>query len=198
MVEMLQVKCAGHEAREAQADAMLPALTRLGDFRILREVGRGGMGVVVEAEQVSLGRRVALKVLPEKRLTDARARQRFEREARAAAKLHHTNIVPVFGFGEHEGVPYYVMQYIPGLGLDKVLEELRGLQPSDKIGNQLRISPRETMSAEGASEVARSLLTGQFALRPEVGAAAQAPSLEATVDHVPTPASQGWRGRAAR
>jgi len=67
------------------------------------------MGIVYEAEQVSLGRHVALKVLPDKALLDPNHKRRFEREARAAAKLHHTNIVPVFGVGEHDGLPYYVM-----------------------------------------------------------------------------------------
>jgi WD40 repeat protein/serine/threonine protein kinase len=97
----------------------------MGDFRIVRVIGRGGMGVVYEAEQVSLGRRVALKVLPQALGLDATRKARFEREARAAAKLHHTNIVPVFGVGEHDGVPYYVMQLIDGRGLDAVLLELR-------------------------------------------------------------------------
>src|SRR5262249_13967281 len=73
---------------------------RLGDFRILREVGRGGMGIVYEAVQESLGRHVALKVLPSHALINPRHLRRFLREARAAAKLHHTNIVPVFGVGE--------------------------------------------------------------------------------------------------
>jgi WD40 repeat protein len=100
---------------------------RMGDFRILREIGRGGMGVVYEAEQESLGRRVALKVLSPGAVIDAKQVRRFEREARAAARLHHTNIVPVFGVGEHGGTAYYVMQFIPGLGLDKVLDELRRL-----------------------------------------------------------------------
>ena len=86
------------------------------------------MGVVYEAEQVSLGRHVALKLLPNHALHDAKQKRRFEREARAAAKLHHTNIVPVFGVGEHDGVPYYVMQFIQGLGLDAVLDELNRLQ----------------------------------------------------------------------
>ena len=99
----------------------------LGDYRILREIGHGGMGVVYEAEQVSLGRHVALKVLPQQLRQDARTRSRFEREAKAAAKLHHTNIVPVFGVGEHDGLRYYVMQFIQGLGLDEVLEELKRL-----------------------------------------------------------------------
>src|SRR5262249_41141738 len=102
-----------------------PPLEQLGDYRIIRQVGHGGMGVVYEAEQVSLGRHVALKVLPKKMLLDAKQRQRFEREAKAAAKLHHTNIVPVFGVGDCEGMPYYVMQFIQGLGLDEVLDELK-------------------------------------------------------------------------
>jgi serine/threonine protein kinase len=76
------------------------ALQQLGDYRIIREIGHGGMGRVYEAEQVSLGRHVALKVLPDKALLDPKHKRRFEREARAAAKLHHTNIVPVFGVGE--------------------------------------------------------------------------------------------------
>src|SRR5207302_5320563 len=87
---------------------------QLGDYRSIRGVGRGGMGVVYEAEQVSLGRHVALKVLPRKMLLDPKQRRRFEREAKAAARLHHTNIVPVFGVGEHDGLPYYVMQFIQG------------------------------------------------------------------------------------
>ncbi len=86
-----------------------PAKTweRLGDYRLLREVGRGGMGIVYEAVQESLGRHVALKVLPPSAMPDARQRQRFGCEARALARLHHTNIVPVFGVGEHDGLYYY-------------------------------------------------------------------------------------------
>ncbi len=98
---------------------------RLGDFRIVREIGRGGMGIVYEAEQESLRRRVALKVLPAGSLLEQQLRQRFQREARAAARLHHTNIVPVFGVGEEGGQLYYVMQLINGLGLDRVLTEIR-------------------------------------------------------------------------
>src|SRR5262245_7744579 len=104
------------------------ALEQLGDYRIIREIGHGGMGVVYEAEQLSLGRHVALKVLPHNALANEKTRKRFEREAKAAAKLHHTNIVPVFGIGEHDGLPYYAMQYIPGMGLDVVIEELARLQ----------------------------------------------------------------------
>ncbi len=103
-------------------------LQQLGDYRIIREIGRGGMGIVYEAEQVSLGRRVALKVIPKELLQNPKRRYRFQREARAAGKLHHTNIVPVFGVGDHEGHGYYVMQYINGLALDEVLDELKQQQ----------------------------------------------------------------------
>jgi serine/threonine protein kinase len=102
----------------------------LGDYRILREIGRGGMGVVYEAEQESLCRHVALKVLPGHALLDPRQVARFHREARAAARLHHTNIVPVFGVGQQDGLHYYVMQFIPGQSLDAVLDELRRLRRS--------------------------------------------------------------------
>src|SRR5579884_2073632 len=87
---------------------------RIGDYRLLREIGRGGMGVVYEAEQLSLGRHVALKVLSGDSLTNPTYLERFRREAKAAARLHNPNIVPVFGVGEHEGVHYYAMQFIDG------------------------------------------------------------------------------------
>src|SRR5262249_57860897 len=113
------------------------ALEQLGDYRIIREVGKGGMGIVYEAEQVSLGRHIALKVLPRKMLLDAKQKRRFEREAKAAAKLHHTNIVPVFGVGEHEGMPYYVMQFIQGLGLDEVIDELERMQGNKGANDEI-------------------------------------------------------------
>src|SRR5262249_22741245 len=84
--------------------------TVLGEYRIVREVGKGGMGVVYEAVQESLGRRVALKVLP-LHGASAQARERFQREAQAAARLHHQHIVPVFGVGADRGVHYYAMQF---------------------------------------------------------------------------------------
>jgi serine/threonine protein kinase len=103
----------------------LSAGERLGDYRILREVGRGGMGIVYEAIQESLGRRVALKLLPSHSLLRAKSLERFRLEAQAAARLHHTNIVPVFGFFETDGLHYYAMQFIDGRGLDTMLSELR-------------------------------------------------------------------------
>jgi hypothetical protein len=137
---------------------------RLGDYRILREVGRGGMGVVYEAEQESLGRRVALKVMAAQGLQGPRQLLRFHREAKAAARLHHTNIVPVFGVGEADGLHYYVMQFIPGLGLDAVLDELRRLQgPSPKPE---AAAPPAGGRAATVTDAARSLLTGRFPPAP--------------------------------
>ena len=98
----------------------------LGDFRIVREIGRGGMGVVYEAYQLSLGRRVALKVLPFASGLDTKQLQRFKTEAHAAAQLHHTNIVPVYAVGTERGVHFYAMQMIDGRPLDAVIRERRG------------------------------------------------------------------------
>ncbi len=98
----------------------------LGDYRIIREVGRGGMGVVYEAEQISLGRRVALKVLPFAAVLDRRQLRRFENEAHAAAQLHHANILPVHGIGCERGVHFYAMQLVEGPTLADVVRELQG------------------------------------------------------------------------
>jgi tetratricopeptide (TPR) repeat protein len=98
---------------------------RLGEFEILREIGRGGMGVVYEAVQHSLGRKVALKVLHSAPGLTGRAVERFHREASAAAKLHHTNIVPVYAIGEQDGTHFYAMELIEGPSLDQVIRRLR-------------------------------------------------------------------------
>ena len=97
----------------------------LGDYKILGEVGRGGMGVVYEAEQISLGRRVALKVLPFAAVLDQKQIARFNNEAQAAAQLNHPHIVPVYSVGCERGVHYYSMQFIEGRPLDRVITELR-------------------------------------------------------------------------
>ncbi|VTU02289.1 serine threonine protein kinase : Protein kinase family protein OS=Singulisphaera acidiphila (strain ATCC BAA-1392 / DSM 18658 / VKM B-2454 / MOB10) GN=Sinac_2100 PE=3 SV=1: Pkinase_Tyr [Gemmataceae bacterium] len=102
-----------------------PVPDRFGDFRIVRELGRGGMGVVFEAVQESLGRPVALKVLSSHGQFEKTKRERFVREAHAAANLHHSNIVPVFGVGEQDGLPYYVMQLIRGEGLNALVHRWR-------------------------------------------------------------------------
>ena len=136
-------------------------LDRVGDYRIVREVGRGGMGVVYEAEQESLRRRVALKVLPRHHAGDEKALERFQREARAAARMHHTNIVPVFEVGEEDDFVYYAMQLIQGQGLDLVVDDLKRIRserskivpgPEDEIGKD----------APEAHSIAASLIAGRF------------------------------------
>jgi len=105
-------------------------LGALGDFRLIREVGRGGMGVVYEARQVSLDRRVALKVLPYAGTMDPRQLDRFRNEARAAAALHHPNVVPVHAVGCEGGVHYYAMQFIDGCNLAELIRALRRRGPA--------------------------------------------------------------------
>jgi WD40 repeat protein/serine/threonine protein kinase len=154
------------EVDRAGVSAAVPRLRQLGDYQILREVGRGGMGVVYEAQQLSLGRHVAIKVLPSHALLDPRQLGRFQREARSAARLHHTNIVPVFGVGEQDGLHYFVMQFIPGLGLDLVLDELRHLrQPRGKLSateGDAPGHPLDTTRDASAVAVAHGLLSGVF------------------------------------
>jgi urea transport system substrate-binding protein len=155
------------QQQQAKGLAAAPALSQLGDYQILREVGRGGMGVVYEAIQVSLDRRVALKILPFHASEGDKALEHFQREARSAARLHHPNIVPIYAVGEQDGFHYYVMQFIQGLGLDEVLVELRRLplrraSPATAFGTA-STSVAEEMSAVG---VAEALLSGQFAAAP--------------------------------
>jgi tetratricopeptide (TPR) repeat protein len=108
----------------------------LGDFQILREVGRGGMGVVYEAEQISLARRVALKVLPFAATMDPHHLQRFQNEARAAASLEHPHIVPVYGVGCERGVHYYAMKFIEGQSLAQVIDEIREAKETSHRGTE--------------------------------------------------------------
>ena len=139
---------------------------QLGDYRLIREVGRGGMGVVYEAEQISLSRQVALKILPKQVLLDSKYKERFVREAKAAARLHHTNIVPVFGIGEQDGIQYIVMQFIHGLGLDEVLVELKRLRDESLAGqkpsSQEKSPNVDSQNGDVAKSVAQSLMSGRF------------------------------------
>jgi serine/threonine protein kinase/WD40 repeat protein len=153
---------------------------RLGEYRLLGEIGRGGMGVVYEAVQESLGRHVALKVLPPASAAQALHMERFQREARAAARLHHTNIVPVFGVGEEGGRHYYVMQFIQGRPLDQVLDELKRIRQRKDGTAEATPPPGADPTgtfAGGAGKVAASLLTGYFSLDPTPGAASLPPAV---------------------
>src|SRR5262249_39817480 len=125
-----------------------PGIGDLGDFRLLREVGRGGMGVVYEAEQISLRRRVALKVLPFASAIDPRRLQRFKTEALAAAHLQHQTIVPVPARGCERGVHYYAMRFIEGQSLAALVGELHRNR-----GEQDRYSAREDAAGLVAASI---------------------------------------------
>src|SRR5262245_14833697 len=137
---------------------------QLGDFKIVREVGRGGMGIVYEAEQISLQRRVALKVLPFASNLDRRNLQRFRNEAKAAAQLHHTNIVPVFGNGTERGLHFYAMQFIEGRTLAEVIAEMRR-------GKRRRQGDRSTAThSRTPRPAAYDTPTGPYVATPPVAA----------------------------
>jgi len=178
------------------AAAAGPAPHQLGDYLILREIGRGGMGVVYESVQQSLGRHVALKVLPHQALAGSTQVERFRLEARAAARLHHTNIVPVFGVGECEGVHYYAMQFIQGQGLDVVIAALRGRRNDSEPGVGVG---SETPGAAGGDDqpltavLTRALLTGRFAV-PQPEPEARPEPTAATAGALTSPPSQGPAG----
>ncbi|MHC4403930.1 MAG: protein kinase domain-containing protein [Planctomycetota bacterium] len=157
---------------------------RLGDYAIAREIGRGGMGIVYEATQISLDRRVALKLLPFAAVLDPRQIARFQNEARAAAQLHHPNIVPIFGVGCDRGVHYYAMQYVEGKTIAQLVHELRQLSHAD--------APDDHRGA--ISPLARDLSLGRLALSSDESTSGQPASASAGIPRDPTrPASDTTR-----
>ncbi|MGQ0636479.1 MAG: serine/threonine-protein kinase [Planctomycetaceae bacterium] len=150
-LDVLQAAAPALQADPIQAAPMsVAAEGTLGDFRLIREVGRGGMGVVYEALQISLDRRVALKVLPFAATFDSRQLQRFKNEAHAAALLHHTHIVPIYAVGSERGVHFYAMQFIEGDSLATVVRQLR-----DRAGREPGLAADESAgrSSGGASKL---------------------------------------------
>jgi serine/threonine protein kinase len=125
------------------------------DFEILHCIGRGGMGVVYEAIQGSLQRRVALKVIHAQASASPRSRERFRREAESAAGLHHTNIVPVYGSGEDHGLQYYAMQLIHGSTLADVIVSLRARLgesvPGEPLGPALTLDAVDQLLTQRAT-----------------------------------------------
>ncbi|MEO8272385.1 MAG: serine/threonine-protein kinase, partial [Aureliella sp.] len=129
--------------------------TQLGDFRIVRQVGRGGMGIVYEAIQQSLGRRVALKVLTPDVAGTAEQLRRFQMEATTFAKLHHTNIVPVFGIGDADGLHFYAMQFIDGVTLASAIAQLS--RPQSKATGQTHGALEHALASKSPSEFMRTV-----------------------------------------
>jgi serine/threonine protein kinase len=143
--------CEGGVLQRSIPNEVAPDIGNLGDFRLLREIGRGGMGVVYEAEQVSLRRRVALKVLPFAAALDPRQIQRFKNEVLAAAQLRHENIVPVYAVGEERGVHYYAMQIVAGWSLAALISELKLPAEANRSTATGTTSPAAVLSSERSS-----------------------------------------------
>ena len=142
---------------------------RLGDFVLDREIGRGGMGVVFSALQISLNRQVALKVLSNTIGLTTKSVQRFHREAEAAARLHHTNIVPIYATGEDNGAHFYAMELIDGPSLDQVIHKLKQV-PTNPQG-----APRNTTNEQTNPtplDATGPYLGGQGAASPSSGLSA--------------------------
>jgi serine/threonine protein kinase len=159
-VDALDLMLGRDEAPTAQAPR------KIGDFELVRQVGRGGMGVVYEAEQISLHRRVALKMLPFASILDPKRLQRFRNEAQAAAHLHHNSIVPVYSVGCERGVHHYAMQYIDGISVAGMIAQLRdGNEAAQDTSSSSAISAvtggQSTNSLEYCRAIAR--LGGQAA-----------------------------------
>jgi serine/threonine protein kinase/Flp pilus assembly protein TadD len=153
---------AAEEPEEKEPDGA----KRIGDFELIREIGRGGMGVVYEARQISLDRRVAVKLLPFAAVLDSKQIARFKHEAQAAAQLHHPNIVPVFAIGVERGVHYYAMQLIDGQPLDRAIAELRAARARRKRRSQesgVR-SQEESVEPALAPTVEYSVLSTQYSV----------------------------------
>jgi len=174
LLAMEGVRFNRYEERGRARDRLSPTIEQVGDYRILDEIGRGGMGVVYEAEQESLGRRVALKVLPREKHKNESSVARFRREARAAARMHHTNIVPVFEVGEDGESLFYAMQLIRGQSLDVIIDELgrlrtgsRGSDGQGRIKASRLSEDARGRRREGATDerrvIASALRSGEFA-----------------------------------
>ncbi len=123
MIEQLKSQPLTESSLNRRLEATLE-IRQLGDYKIIREIGRGGMGIVFEAIHQSLGRQVAIKVLPNRSVDNEKLIERFRLESQAAARLHHTNIVSVFGVGFADGHHYYVMEYVNGLSVKQIIDHL--------------------------------------------------------------------------
>ena len=128
---------------------------RLGEFRLLRRLGSGGMGVVYEAEQESLNRRVALKIVRPELLFFEGARERFRREIEAVARLAHPAVVPVLASGEQDGVPWYAIELLHGLSVHELCNRLAGRNPAD-------LGSRDLWHVLGAHETGTDLIAGTW------------------------------------
>jgi serine/threonine protein kinase/predicted Zn-dependent protease len=150
------------------------ASSRIGDFEILEEIGRGGMGIVYRARQISLQREVALKVLPNYSRHSPRAIQRFSAEAQAAARLHHTNVVSIYAQGECGDQYYYAMELVDGIGLDAVIRSRPDLLSSSRGRSAALSGQGGSQARERSQETVRMAGTGLTAPQDMAGSQPQA------------------------
>ena len=161
MIAMEDLKAIKSQSSGRPIRLHVDRLERLGDYRIIREIGHGGMGIVYEAEQQSLRRRVAVKVFPKQAIGDSNQLKRFQREAETVGSLHHTNIVPVFGVGQQNGLHYFVMQLLDGVSLDELIVELADPEPAVRSNDYIqqayetRLARKEPVAREDVSETGR-------------------------------------------
>lgn len=154
----------GREARQLKEESkqIRSVVKRLGDFELGEELGRGGMGIVYAAKQISLQRDVALKILPFTAVLDPRQVSRFQNEAQAAASLHHPNIVPVYGVGCERGVHYYSMQLIKGQTFAQLVRQLRDSKKDaesfDSQQDDTRISTLNTVASIHSRSYVRNIV----------------------------------------
>src|SRR5204863_501758 len=159
-------------------------------------VGRGGMGIVYEAEQVSLGRRVALKVLPMAAAMDSKQLQRFQLEAQAAACLHHSHIVPVHAVGCERGVPFYAMQFIEARGLAQIQGNPGLTLTGDILGTLRYMSPEQALAKrvviDGRTDIYSLVVTlyELLTLRPAVDGQDRQEILRRIAQEEPAPPRQ--------
>ncbi len=151
--DLLRVRAADIEAAEKLVPGLLidqPVQKRIGHYTLLRELGRGGMGVVYLALDNRLERFVALKMLSNRFSTSGKSFERFRREQRAIAHLSHPGIIPIYEIGEEQGQPYFTMEYVDGRTLSDMLQELRKLdRPVEELTG---LDLRRTLEGEDERE----------------------------------------------
>ena len=137
---------------------------QFGHYKVESRLGSGGVGEVYLARDLRLDRRVAIKILNERRVADERARARFRREAQALSRLNHPNIATIFDFDQQDGRDFLVMEYIDGMALRDVGTD--GILPADvvRLGTQLA---EALVAAHGAGVVHLDLKPGNLMLTPD-------------------------------
>jgi serine/threonine protein kinase/Leucine-rich repeat (LRR) protein len=158
-------------------DFLLPAqgpdeIGRLAHYRVLKVLGEGGMGIVFLAEDTLLSRTVALKTMKPEVAADPRYRQRFLREARAAAKVEDDHIVPIYGVGEDRGVPWLAMPFLKGQSLNELLKRVKVLKPAQVVRLGAQVA-RGLAAAHAAGLIHRDVKPANIWVEPEGGGRAK-------------------------